>query len=147
MEEFMMFFSVILIIFGVLQIILFFKIWGMTNNVKELKDLYAIRSKELSSSINALASVMKDSNCHKDNKPVKEKKESIRTELVETCNIKTEAPIQELPIIDENSDEYKQRLRKWKVLKGKGFTEQAIREYLEYTKRDMDAAIEFINSL
>lgn len=143
----MMFFSVILIIFGVLQIILFFKIWGMTNNVKELKDLYAVRSKELSSSINALASVMKDSNCHKDNKPVEEKKESISTKLVETCNVKTEAPIQELPIIDENSDEYKQRLRKWKVLKGKGFTEQAIREYLEYTKRDMDAAIEFINSL
>lgn len=145
MEEFMMFFSVILIIFGVLQVILFFKIWGMTNNVKELKDLYAVRSKELSSSINALASVMKDSNCHKDN--VKEKKESTRTEIVETCNVKTEAPIQELPIIDENSDEYKQRLRKWKVLKGKGFTEQAIREYIEYTKRDMDAAIEFINSL
>lgn len=38
MEEFMMFFSVILIIFGVLQIILFFKIWGMTNDVKELKN-------------------------------------------------------------------------------------------------------------
>lgn len=38
MEEFMMFFSVILIIFGVLQIILFFKIWVMTNDVKELKN-------------------------------------------------------------------------------------------------------------
>lgn len=147
MEEFMMFFSVILIIFGVLQIILFFKIWGMTNNVKELKDLYATRSKELSSSINALTSIMKDLSYHKDNEPAKEKKESIRTEIVETCNIKTEVPIQELPIIDENSDEYKQRLRKWKVLKGKGFTEQAIREYIEYTKRDMDSAIKYINSL
>lgn len=37
MEEFMMFFSVILIIFGVLQIILFFKIWGMTNDVSKIK--------------------------------------------------------------------------------------------------------------
>ena len=32
------FLSLILIIFGVLQIILFFKIWGMTNDVKELKN-------------------------------------------------------------------------------------------------------------
>lgn len=38
MEEFMMFFSVILVAFGILQIILFFKIWGMTNDVKELKN-------------------------------------------------------------------------------------------------------------
>lgn len=30
--------SIIAIVFGVLQIILFFKIWGMTNNVKELRD-------------------------------------------------------------------------------------------------------------
>lgn len=28
--------SIIVIVFGVLQIILFFKIWGMTNDVKEL---------------------------------------------------------------------------------------------------------------
>lgn len=30
------FLSIILLIFGILQIILFFKIWGMTNNIKEL---------------------------------------------------------------------------------------------------------------
>lgn len=36
MEEFMMFFSVILVAFGILQIILFFKIWGMTNDVSRI---------------------------------------------------------------------------------------------------------------
>ena len=29
------FLTIILLIFGVLQIILFFKVWGMTNNIKE----------------------------------------------------------------------------------------------------------------
>lgn len=33
------FLSIVLIVFGVLQIILFFKIWGMTNDVAKIKDL------------------------------------------------------------------------------------------------------------
>lgn len=32
--------SVILIVFGVLQIMLFFKIWGMTNDVRKIKEKY-----------------------------------------------------------------------------------------------------------
>lgn len=32
------FLSVILIIFGILQIILFFKLWGMTNDVKAISN-------------------------------------------------------------------------------------------------------------
>lgn len=31
--------SIIIIVFGILQIILFFKIWGMTNNVSEIKNM------------------------------------------------------------------------------------------------------------
>jgi hypothetical protein len=31
--------SVIIVIFGILQIVLFFKIWGMTNNIFEIKEL------------------------------------------------------------------------------------------------------------
>lgn len=31
--------SIIIIIFGILQIILFFKIWGMTNNVYSIKNM------------------------------------------------------------------------------------------------------------
>lgn len=31
--------SIIIIVFGILQIILFFKIWGMTNDVSEMKSI------------------------------------------------------------------------------------------------------------
>lgn len=34
------FLSIILLIFGVLQIILFFKMWGMTNDIKKIKNKY-----------------------------------------------------------------------------------------------------------
>lgn len=33
--------SIILLVFGVLQIILFFKLWGMTNDVRSIKDQFA----------------------------------------------------------------------------------------------------------
>lgn len=33
------FLSIVLIIFGVLQIILFFKMWGMTNDTKKIKNI------------------------------------------------------------------------------------------------------------
>ena len=35
-ETFYVIFDVVLIIFGILQIVLFFKIWGMTNNVRRI---------------------------------------------------------------------------------------------------------------
>ena len=34
------FLTIILLIFGVLQIILFFKVWGMTNDIKEMRNKY-----------------------------------------------------------------------------------------------------------
>ena len=33
------FLTIIYVVFAVLQIILFFKVWGMTNNVKKMKDI------------------------------------------------------------------------------------------------------------
>lgn len=39
MEGFTIVVSFVVIIFGVLQIILFFKLWGMTNDVKEIKNI------------------------------------------------------------------------------------------------------------
>lgn len=36
------FLTIILLIFGVLQIILFFKVWGMTNDIKEIRNKYLI---------------------------------------------------------------------------------------------------------
>lgn len=43
----MEFLSIVLLVFGVLQIILFFKLWGMTNDVRSLKDKYTASNKEL----------------------------------------------------------------------------------------------------
>ena len=37
METFM---TIVFLVFGILQIILFFKIWGMTNNVKKIKEAF-----------------------------------------------------------------------------------------------------------
>lgn len=37
MEELLLFTSIVVIVFGLLEIILFFKVWGMTNDVKMLK--------------------------------------------------------------------------------------------------------------
>lgn len=34
------FLTIIFLGFGVLQIIIFFKVWGMTNNVKEIRNKY-----------------------------------------------------------------------------------------------------------
>ena len=34
------FLIIVLLVFGVLQIILFFKMWGMTNDIKEIRDKY-----------------------------------------------------------------------------------------------------------
>ena len=37
--------SVVIIVFGVLQIILFFKLWGMTNDIREIKEKYLSQTK------------------------------------------------------------------------------------------------------
>lgn len=38
MEGITLFVSIVIIVFGILQIILFFKLWGMTNDVKKIKN-------------------------------------------------------------------------------------------------------------
>lgn len=40
MEAFSVIFSIILLVFGILQIILFFKMWGMCNDVAEMKERF-----------------------------------------------------------------------------------------------------------
>jgi hypothetical protein len=39
------FLTFVLCVFGVLQIILFFKIWGMTNDTKKIKDMLNMRNR------------------------------------------------------------------------------------------------------
>ncbi|KAA4671632.1 hypothetical protein F3B42_14415 [Bacteroides ovatus] len=147
MEGILNFISIIFIIFGILQIILFFKLWGMTNDVKELKNAYTDRSKELISSINKLSEITKLI-MPRENKP--EAKENITIGSKTINPIKDsykKAPEKELPIIDENNNDFKQHLHKWKVLKDKGYVEQAVREYMEYTQLEREFAEDFINSL
>ncbi len=40
MEEITSFILIVIIVFGILQIILFFKLWGMTNNVKKIRESF-----------------------------------------------------------------------------------------------------------
>lgn len=147
MEGILNFISIIFIVFGILQIILFFKVWGMTNDVKELKNLYADRSKELVSSINRLSDVIKSSIPKEEKQPVKKNIIPEKKVSEPTQELYKEAPENELPAIDENSNDFKQHLRKWKILKDKGYIEQAVREYMEYTQLERDFAEDFINNL
>lgn len=48
MEEITLFVLVVIIVFGILQIILFFKLWGMTNNVKKIKESFIMSSNVIS---------------------------------------------------------------------------------------------------
>lgn len=147
MEGILNFISIIFIVFGILQIILFFKLWGMTNDVKELKNAYTDRSKELISSINKLSEITK-SIMPRENKPEVKENITIGSKAIDPIKDSyKKAPEKELPIIDENSNDFKQYMRKWKVLKDKGFVEQAVREYMEYTQLEREFAEDFISSL
>lgn len=147
------FIGVVYLLAGIIQLIILFvlivKFLQLVADVKQLKNLYTERSRELSSSIDKLSSAIKEQSNSKDNdKPHVAKDENIVAELKKEPNKPyNEAPAKEVPTVDENSDDFKQHLRKWKILKNKGYTEQAIREYMEYTKRDMNTAVDFINSI
>ena len=46
-----------------------------------------------------------------------------------------------------SSEEYQRKIKKWNVLKSRGYIEQAVREYMEYTGSEQNEATEFINNL
>lgn len=145
MEGIMTFTAIIMIVFGVLQIILFFKIWGMTNNVKSLKNLYSERSEKLNSNIDVLVSNIKSPNpSNFERKENEEIAEVVTSKDVKGNNVQSSKKENSA---NENCDEYKRYLQKWKVLKDRGYAEQAMNEYMEYTKRDRNSAVEFLNSL
>ena len=147
------FIGVVYLLAGIIQLIILFvlivKFLQLVADVKQLKNLYTERSRELSSSIDKLSSAIKEQSNSKDNdKPHVAKDENIVAELKKEPNKPyNEAPAKEVPTVDENSNDFKQHLRKWKILKNKGYTDQAIREYMEYTKRNMNSAVDFINSI
>lgn len=147
------FIGLVYLLAGIIQlvilIVLIVKFLQLATDVKQLKNLYTERSRELSSSIDKLSSTIKEQSNSKDNdKTHIAKDENIVAELKKEPNKPYDAaPAKEMPIVDENDDDFKKHLRKWKILKSKGHIDQAIREYMEYTKRDMNSAVGFINSI
>lgn len=52
MEGITLFVSIVIIVFGILQIILLFKLWGMTNDVKKIRKAISPNKSEDSININ-----------------------------------------------------------------------------------------------
>ena len=52
MEGFTLFVSIVIIVFGILQFILFFKLWGMANDVKKIRKAISPNKSEDSININ-----------------------------------------------------------------------------------------------
>jgi len=121
METFTLILAIVCLVFGILQIILFFKVWNMTNNVAGIKALY---EKESKGDIKVVAAT------------------EIKKESTSAQQIKKERPT-----IDRSSEEYQRKIKKWNVLKSRGYIEQAVREYMEYTGSEQNEATEFINNL
>lgn len=52
MENILLVTSIIIIAFGILQIILFFKVWGMTNDVRKIKNILELNIKQQQDTLN-----------------------------------------------------------------------------------------------
>lgn len=136
------FLSIVLIVFGVLQIILFFKMWGMTNNVKEIKKRYfdelEVRKQE--------KEARQVSQCVAT-EPYIEKKDVLKNPIAEPVSItkseNVQVPTREL----KHYDIAEKDINKLKVLKKRGFIEQAVNEFIKISSADRGDAIIFINSL
>lgn len=146
-------------IWGILSIILFFKVWGMTNRVIDIQNLFEKHSKNVDDKLGVLISTLeKMKEMPKielnPNKVEIKQPEDCEADVVKNTNMsvrkRREAKVLSQKIekeIDKSSNEFKQKLHKWQVLKEKGFIEQAIEEYQEYTGLDYDEAVEFIKDL
>lgn len=145
--------GIIIIVFGVLQIILFFKIWGMTNDVKEMKnkfvseeyskiasDIRSIKDQYLKSTIGSETHTDQESNKIKSAKTVPQNKPILEDKTIP-------AEIDKVEEIDIESEDFQKLIRRWRVLKKKGFTQQAINEYMEKTSLPLEDAQKFIDEL
>ena len=133
METFTLILAIVCLVFGILQIILFFKVWNMTNNVAGIKALYEKQNSEM-------LALLKTKESKGDIKVVAATE--IKKESTSAQQIKKERPT-----IDRSSEEYQRKIKKWNVLKSRGYIEQAVREYMEYTGSEQNEATEFINNL
>lgn len=150
---------IVSLVWAILSIILFFKVWGMTNRVIDIQNLFEKHSKNVDDKLGGLiATLEKMKEAPKielnSNKTEIKHPEDCETNVVKNTNMsvikRREAKVLSQKIekeIDKSSNEYKQKLHKWQVLKEKGFIQQAIEEYQEYTGLDYDEAVEFVKEL
>lgn len=136
------FLTIVLIVFGVLQIILFFKMWGMTNNVKEIKRKYFEEVEARKQEKEALPVAP-----FKKTEPNIEKKGTLKSPIAKPDSItkseNVQAPEREL----KHYDIAEKDINKLKVLKKRGFIEQAVNEFIKISSADREDAIIYIDSL
>ena len=152
--------SIIIIVFGILQIILFFKLWGMTNDIREMKDKYM--KDNYNRTVEGLREIkdkyikntgkedynkdIEDSpkNLPITNTPKNEQSSKEETHIHNNINLNTDKMVEE---IDIESEDFKKLINRWKVLKKGGFIKQAIDEYIEKTSLSNEDATKFIEEL
>ena len=145
METALNFVSIIIIVFGILQIILFFKLWGMTNDIREMKNKYM--DDQYKRTIEGSVEV-------RDKRPIQPLEKDIKKEispkselLIKKDTTPTTDVRPEVKEIDLESEDFKKLLNRWAVLKKRGFTQQAINEYVEKTSLSIEDAEKFIEEL
>ncbi len=145
METALNFVSIIIIVFGILQIILFFKLWGMTNDIREMKNKYM--DDQYKRTIEGSVEV-------RDKRPIQPIEKDIKKEispkselLIKKDTTPTTDVRPDVKEIDLESEDFKKLLNRWAVLKKRGFTQQAINEYVEKTSLSIEDAEKFIEEL
>lgn len=145
METALNFVSIIIIVFGILQIILFFKLWGMTNDIREIKNKYM--DDQYKRTIEGSVEV-------RDKRPIQPLEKDIKKEispkselLIKKDTTPTTDVRPDVKEIDLESEDFKKLLNRWAVLKKRGFTQQAINEYVEKTSLSIEDAEKFIEEL
>lgn len=151
--------SIIIIVFGILQIILFFKIWGMTNDIREIKnkymnidytgiiqDIQEIKNKYMQKKSDNLYLPFQ-----KNEVKIASKNSSSSNDENPTLPIITQRKRKRIKIkiedIDTENEDLKKSINKWIVLKKRGFTQQAIKECIEQTSLSEEDADKFISNL
>lgn len=147
MGTFTLILSIVCLVFGVLQIILFFKVWNMTNNVADIKTLCEKQNNEMLALLKTIALELKESKKQHNEKESKGAVKTVATTEAKKESTPAQQPKKERPAIDRSSEEYQRNIKKWSILKSRGYKEQAVREYMEYTGAEQDEATEFINNL
>lgn len=142
MENLLTFTGVVMIAFGVLQIILFFKMWGMTNDVKEIKRRY-FEELEISKQKRETVPV---SQCVTTELYI-EKKEVPKNPIAEPINITKSGNVQVSTRELKHYDLAEKDINKLKVLKKRGFMEQATNEFISLTSASKEDASNYINYL